>query len=77
MDIFLVFLVLYWFACTIFEINVCDDWDDIISTPRDIYNNGAVNWFGATLLFTLLLVSSPFLRIVKLVVWLFTVGQKD
>lgn len=65
---YLMFVVIIFFA-TFFE---CDD---IISTPKDIYEASEMNMFGCVLVYIMMLIFDPLLYVVKFLRWISHVGR--
>ena len=74
---------------SIFEAVLADHWGETaISTPKVLYENTKMNWFGCWFCYVLIRVISPIVTVIgsvilaisvvlTLIEWLFTVGRKD
>ena len=45
-------------------------------TPKHVYEQLKVNWFGATLVYILYFICAPLFAILSFIYWLCTVGRK-
>jgi hypothetical protein len=48
----------------------------LLLTPRSIYQNTHMNWFGAILVYLIYFIFVPFYAITAFLIWLCTVGRK-
>lgn len=49
---------------------------ELPNTPKDIYDNFNVNWFGAITLYLLIIILLPIIYLGKFIYFIFTAGRK-
>lgn len=76
-------IILLFVALVIILLNIgmfVLEWKEEIelpNTPKDIYEEHDVNWFGAVILYLLTIIFLPIIYLFKFIYFIFTVGRKD
>ena len=69
---FYILLILGIGVSSIFEV-----FDDIVVTPKEIYDSNDINMFGCVIVFIICFILNPLFYIAHFIHWLFHVGRKD
>ena len=69
---FYILLILGTGVSSIFE-----DFDDMVVTPKEIYDSNDINMFGCVIVFIICFILNPLFYIAHFIHWLFHVGRKD
>ena len=51
--------------------------DDMVVTPKEIYDSNDINMFGCVIVFIICFILNPLFYIAHFIHWLFHVGRKD
>lgn len=74
--IVLYLLVIFYSISTVVTIaNVISDGFGLPLTPAEVYDAGRLNWFGAVMLYLLIVLIFPVYYIIAFVRFIFTVGR--
>ena len=57
--------------------SIFEDFDDMVVTPKEIYDSNDINMFGCVIVFIICFILNPLFYIAHFIHWLFHVGRKD
>ena len=58
-------------------LSIFGDFDDMVVTPKEIYDSNDINMFGCVIVFIICFILNPLFYIAHFIHWLFHVGRKD